>query len=288
MSRIQDILQKAERDGTLRRTQGAVAGPSGTSAAATLAPPTPIQRVPVEPAPVARHDWADAEPARSPVQLAHQLVAATAPHSLAAEQYRSLRTRIGRAGEGRAIRTLIVTSPAKGDGKSLTAANLALTMAQQFQQRVLLVDADLRQPSIHRLFGLASTPGLSDVLVGSALMNEALVTLRDHHLSVLPAGTLPSQPAELLGSVAMRQTLDRLGTQFDRIVLDMPPAVPLADVQIALSAADAVVMVVRAGVTPKPAIERALAGLDRTKVLGLVLNEYGGADSYTGYEYAAG
>lgn len=290
MSRIQDILQKAERDGTLRRTSGAVASPSVGSAAATLTPPTPIARVPIDPAPVARHDWADAEAARSvsPAQLAHQLVAATAPHSLAAEQYRSLRTRISRAAEGRAIRTLIVTSPAKGDGKSLTAANLALTMAQQFQQRVLLVDADLRQPTIHRLFGLAPTPGLSDVLMGSALMNDALVTLREHHLTVLRAGTLPTQPAELLGSVAMRQTLDRLGTQFDRIVLDMPPAVPLADVQIALSAADAVVMVVRAGVTPKPAIERALAGLDRTKVLGLVLNEYGGADAYTGYEYAAG
>src|SRR5215207_9573003 len=108
MSRIQDILQKAERDGTLRRTQG--------GAAAALAPPLAPPRRPVEPPPIARHDWAEAEASApvSPTQLAQQLVAATAPHSLAAEQYRSLRTRITRAGEGRAIRTLIVTSPVKG------------------------------------------------------------------------------------------------------------------------------------------------------------------------------
>ena len=289
MSRIQDILQKAERDGTLRRTQSSAA-PAGTSAATLPPPPVVTPRRLVETPPIARHDWADAEPSAPamPARLAPQLVAATAPHSLAAEQYRSLRTRLARAGEGRAIRTLIVTSPAKGDGKSLTAANLALTMAQQFQQRVLLVDADLRQPSIHRLFGLSPTPGLSDVLTGNALINDALVTLQDQQLSVLRAGTLPTQPAELLGSAAMRQLLDRLGTQFDRIVLDMPPAAPLADVQIALSAADALVMVVRAGVTPKPAIERALAGLEKAKVLGLVLNEYGGGDGYNGYEYVAG
>ena len=88
-------------------------------------------------------------------ELDARLAAAHAPQSLAAEQYRSLRTRVKTAENGRALRTIIVTSPNKGDGKSLTAANLALTMAQEFQQRVLLVDADLRRPSIHKLFGIA-------------------------------------------------------------------------------------------------------------------------------------
>jgi capsular exopolysaccharide synthesis family protein len=221
----------------------------------------------------------------------HRLVAALAPQSLAAEQYRSLRTRLTRSENGRAVRAIIVTSPNKGDGKTLTAANLALTMAQEFQQRVLLVDADLRRPAIHRLFGIAETPGLSDVLMGGASLEEALVTVRDHRLTVLPSGIIPMHPAELLGSAAMRRVLDMLRTRFDRILIDMPPIAPLADVTIASALADGVLMIVRAGVTPKPAIERALSGLDLSKVLGLVLNDAGQSSTayrYDGYGYVAG
>ena len=106
-------------------------------------------------------------------------------------------------------------------------------MAQEFQQRVLLLDADLRRPSIHRLFGIAETPGLSDVLMGGADVDDALVAVPDHRLTVLPAGGVPTHPAELLGSAAMRRVLDTLRTRFDRILIDMPPVAPLADVAIA-------------------------------------------------------
>jgi capsular exopolysaccharide synthesis family protein len=214
-----------------------------------------------------------------------RLAAAHAPQSLAAEQYRSLRTRVKSAENGRALRTIIITSPNKGDGKSLTAANLALTMAQEFQQRVLLVDADLRRPSIHRLFGIADTPGLTEVLLGGADVDEALVTVPDHRLTILPSGVIPTHPAELLGSAAMRRLLDTLRTRFDRILIDMPPVAPLADVAVATPLADGLLMIVRAGVTPKPAIERALSGLDVSKVLGLVLNDAG--DTAAAYGYAA-
>jgi capsular exopolysaccharide synthesis family protein len=225
------------------------------------------------------------------LDLDRRVVAGHAPQSLAAEQYRSLRTRLKSAENGRALRTIIITSPNKGDGKSLTAANLALTMAQEFQQRVLLLDADLRRPSIHRLFGIAETPGLSEVLMGGAEVEDALVTLRDHRLTILPSGIAPVHPAELLGSAAMRRLLDTLRARFDRILIDMPPVAPLADVAIASSMADAVMMIVRAGVTPKPAIERALSGLDMSKVVGLVLNDAGDAAGKYGYGadgYAAG
>jgi capsular exopolysaccharide synthesis family protein len=224
-----------------------------------------------------------------------RLVAASAPQSLAAEQYRSLRTRISRAEHGRVLRALIITSPNKGDGKSLTAANLALTMAQEFNQRVLLLDADMRRPSLHRLFGIADTPGLSDVLMGGAALEEALVTIEDHRLTVLPSGMIPSHPAELLGSLPMRRLLETLRSRFDRIIIDMPPVSPLADVAIASSMADGVLMIVRAGVTPKPAIENALSGIESSKVLGLVLNDageaagkYGYRGTYGGYRYVAG
>ena len=224
--------------------------------------------------------------------LDRHLVAALAPQSLAAEQYRSLRTRIKRAEGNRALRALVITSPNKGDGKSLTAANLAITMAQEFQQRVLLVDADLRRPTVHRLFGVPEAPGLADVLMGAAELDQALLHVPDHNLTLLPAGSVPSHPAELLGSASMRRVLDSLRTRFDRILIDMPPVAPLADLHIVAPMADAVLMIVRAGVTPKPAIERALSGLDISKVLGLVLNEAGsnGADTraYEGYGYIAG
>jgi len=224
--------------------------------------------------------------------LDHHLVAAVAPQSLAAEQYRSLRTRVTYSENGHATpRAIIVTSPSKGDGKSLTAANLALTMAQEFQQRLLLLDADLRRPSLHRLFGVSETPGLSDLLMGGATLDEALVSIRDHHLTLLPSGIIPMHPAELLGSSPMRRVLDTLRGRFDRIVIDMPPVAPLADVAVASTLVDGVLMIVRAGVTPKPAIEAALSNLDTSKVLGLVLNDAGATRpkyGYGGYGYVAG
>lgn len=289
MSRIQEILKKAEREGGVRRTRG-LGGDAGVSAgAAALAAPMPLTP-PAREVPVAVRE--EGEPAAlrraGASALDHRLVAATAPRSLAAEQYRSLRTRIRQAENGRSLRTIIVTSPGKGDGKSLTAANLSITMAQEFQPRILLLDADLRRPSIHTLFGLSETPGLADVLMGGASLEDALVHIEDHHLSILPAGLPPTHPAELLGSAAMRRALDTLRTRFDRIVIDMPPVEPLADVHILAPLTDSLLMIVRAGLTEKPAIDRALHGLDRSKVLGLVLNEAAterGGETYDGYGY---
>lgn len=294
MSRIQEILNKAERDGTTRRTRAVsdeARAPHAFPPAPRLepaAPPGPAWTPAEEPVPGARHTPRPA----AQVRLDSRLVAATASHSLAAEQFRALRTRIKKAENGRAARAIVITSPGKGDGKSLTAANLALTMAQEYQQRVLLVDGDLRRPAVHRLFGIGDGPGLTDVLAGRATFDEAVVTLTDHELSLLPAGSLPNHPAELLGSSAMRRLLDTARSRYDRVIIDMPPVAPLADLHIVAPMADGVLMIVRAGITPKPAIERALAGLDTSRVLGLVLNEAGGypgdRHTYEGYGYIAG
>jgi protein-tyrosine kinase len=294
MSRIQDILSKAERDGTTRRTRG-------LSNEGLTSPPMPLGSRPQPPAYEAgAQAWTPAATAAAiePEQtianstLDPRLVAALSPQSLAAEQYRSLRTRIKQAESGRAVRAIVITSPNKGDGKSLTAANLALTMAQEFQQRVLLIDADLRRPAVHNLFGVPAGPGLADVLMGALELNEAIVKMEHHHLSLLPAGSVPHHPAELLGSAAMRRVLDSLRNRYDRILIDMPPVAPLADLHIVAPMVDGLLMIVRAGVTPRPAIERALSGLDMSKVLGLVLNESGGnvadTSAYHDYGYVAG
>jgi capsular exopolysaccharide synthesis family protein len=161
-------------------------------------------------------------------------------------------------------------------------------MAQEYQQRVLLLDADLRRPSLHRMLGVPETPGLSDVLMGAVTLDDALISLPDYHLTMLPSGVPAGHPAELLGSAAMRRTLDTLRTRFDRVILDTPPLSPLADVHIMAAMADGLLMIVRAGMTQKPAIERALAGLDSSKVLGLVLNEAGTdgtTEAYGEYTY---
>jgi hypothetical protein len=217
MSRIQELLKKAERDGNVHRTRALSPEPDGwvsPEQAAWAADGPAVAQAVAEPPRVEMPPMAAMPPLPipdTPVPLVEgidqRLVAVHAPQSPAGEQYRSLRTRVKSAERGRAMRTIIVTSPNKGDGKTLTAANLALTMAQEFQQRVLLIDADLRRPSLHRLFGIAETPGLSDVLMGGATVDDALVAMPDHRLTVLPSGIIPMHPAELLGSAAMRASI---------------------------------------------------------------------------------
>jgi capsular exopolysaccharide synthesis family protein len=286
MSRIHEVLNKAERDGTARRIRAgagtfeALDAPSANAPAPEPVPAatTALREVPL---PTALSGAGAApfgiEPASireiTGIRLDPLLIAATAPHSFAAEEFRTLRTRIAQSDTSRTVRAIAITSAAKGDGKSVSAANLALTMAQEFQRRVVLVDGDLRHPRLHHLLGLSDGVGLADVLSGTTELDAALLSLPEHNLTVLPAGLPPSQPAELLSSTAMRRVIETLRQRFDRIVIDLPPATPLADVQILSPLVDGVVFIVRAGVTPKPAIERALAAFDRAKVLGMVLNE---------------
>jgi capsular exopolysaccharide synthesis family protein len=227
---------------------------------------------------------AEGEDARTG-ELDPLLVIAAEPASVAAEQYRLLRTHLSARDRIRRLQVVLVTSPRNGDGKTLTAANLAASMAQEFQHRVLLLEADLRRPTVGGLFDLPASDGLAGVLLGSATLESALVAVPGQHLTVLPAGDPPAQPTELIGSTAMHRTMEALRSQFDRIVVDTPP-VALADTRLLGSFADGILMVVRAGVTPRDAVERSLAAFDRDKVLGLVLNEVEGpVDTYE-YAYA--
>jgi capsular exopolysaccharide synthesis family protein len=288
MSRIQNILEKAEREGAALRTsrlappavtvtmpidvpsQGSAPEPAIIAPAAAVA--TPGTAAPTVPSADAVENLI--------VRLNPLLVAGRAPKSLAAEQYRSLRTRLALAEGAAALRTVLITSPQKGEGKSVTAANLALTMAQELQRRVVIVEADLRKPSLQHLFGLPPGVGLADYLSGAAELKDAMRFLPEHNHTVIPAGSTPMNPAELLGSTAMRRMLDHLRTRFDRVILDTPPVLPLADVAILAPLVDGALMVVRAGVTPKPAIENALRSFDSSRLLGVVLNESGMEDDY--------
>ena len=181
------------------------------------------------------------------------------------------------------MRVILITSPGNDEGKTVTAVNLTLTMAQEFQRRVLVIDTDLRRPGVHELLGLPPGPGLVDVLTGSATLEEALVELPEYHLTVLRAGGTYDRPAEMLGSAPMRRLVDTLRTHFDRIVVDSAPAI-VADPGAVAALADGLVLVVRAGTTTKPAITRAIQTLGATKLLGLVFNA---SDSAQQTQYAA-
>ncbi len=275
MSRIQHILEKAERDGYARRVRGLDSLASSGAVVSSAPGYTAGEGGDADEGDALSLAVQILTPARlvAGAHLDPSLITATTTNLVAAEQYRALRTRVLQADAAGPVRILLVTSPGQGEGKTVTAANLGLAMAQEQKRRICLVDADLRHPRLRRLFGLPDGPGLCNVLEGRASLSDALVALEEHRLTILPAGDVPSHPAELLGTAAMRRTLDTLGTHFDRVILDAPAVGPLADVGILTPLVDALLLVVRAGVTPKPAIHDAIAQLDRSKLLGLILNE---------------
>jgi capsular exopolysaccharide synthesis family protein len=280
MSRIHSAVAKAEREGRLTWTRGdersARASTAATAGPVTL-PPPPAAFSPDPPA------WDP--PASARTTLSPLFVAASEPDSPAAEQYRLLRTRLELRDHGRHAHFVLVTSPGPGDGKTVTSANLALTMAQEFQHRVALVEADMRRPALAELFGLRAEPGLVDVLVGAATLEEAIVAVPDHNLFVLPAGRAAGRSTELLASSMMSRVAEALRARFDRIVIDTPP-VTLADTHVLTRLADGVLFVVRSGVTLQPALEHALAGVNRDRVMGIVLNDVEPNGQEYAYAYA--
>jgi non-specific protein-tyrosine kinase len=285
MSRIQRAVAKAEREGLLAWTERETAARRG-----------PLHEAPPA-AQVSRSDepdWqADAAPAHETTGAVNALsplfVAATHPTSAAAEQYRLLRTRLEGRERGRRTQLMLVTSPGPGDGKTTTSANLALTMAQDFNHNVVLVEADMRRPTLATLCGVGRDRGLVDVLMGGAALEDVLVQLPEQNLFVLPAGPMTNRATELLGSSMMSRLVDTLRSRFSRIVVDSPP-VTLADTHVLARMADGILIVVRAGVTSRPALEHALEGVERERIAGLVLNDVDlSVGAYPGaYAWAAG
>jgi capsular exopolysaccharide synthesis family protein len=220
--------------------------------------------------------------------------------SIGIEAFRNLRTSLIWSDGGEALKTLVVTSAAPGEGKTLTAANLAVTLAYD-GLRVLLVDCDIRRPRVHGLFRMPRSPGLMELLTASRHPTGDPVSAPDAiretsiaGLSVLTCGALPSNAANLLSSTRMRVLLGELREQFDIIVLDTPPVLATADAGIVASLTDGVLLVVRAGTTDRNAAQRAYQQLANVgaRVVGTVLNDPGGqvakeGDYYYPYDYAA-
>ena len=201
------------------------------------------------------------------------LVSLTAPASFAAEQYQGLRLTLERLARSRGASVIAITSPAAGDGKTVTAINLAGALARGSEARVLLIDADLRRPTVARQLAIDADTGLADALSNEAIALDALVMrLPDHNLSVLPAGSPRGGVHQLLRSPRLEEFLTQARQRFDYIVIDTPPLLPVFDSALLAKSVDAVLMVVSANQTPRKLLGEALNLLDPAKVLGIVFN----------------
>ncbi len=212
------------------------------------------------------------------------LVTLTQPRSAAAEAYRTLRTSLEFSSLDRPLRTLVVTSSSPDEGKSTTVANLALALAQA-GRRTVVVDADLRRPSLHSLFGLPNVAGLTSMMLDEAAAQPPYQAGPVAGLRVLTSGPLPPNPAELLASRRLDDVLARLTQDADIVLFDAPPLTAVSDAAVLAARVDGVILVVQAEKTRREAVQRAKKTLERVNahLVGAVLTEVKGDKGLTYY-----
>ncbi len=192
--------------------------------------------------------------------------------SVAAEKFRRLKTLLENDEAG-SPQVIVVTSATPREGKSLVALNLALAFASDQKGETLLVDADLRRPTVDHWLIPAPSLGLSEVLTGKVDLEHAVIRLKDVSLCVLPGGHPPQDPVDLLSSEYFRTLAAALRGQYRRVIVDTPPIVPFTDADVVGRLADGLVLVVRSGQTPKPLYQQAVSMVTSTRILGVVLND---------------
>ncbi|ASF40748.1 capsular biosynthesis protein [Halobacillus halophilus] len=214
------------------------------------------------------------------------IIANDNPKSPIAEQYRTIRTNLQFASVDKELETMIVTSAGPSEGKSLTTANVAVVFAQQ-GKKVLLVDADLRKPTVHYTFRADNTSGLSNYLVRNRSLKELAKESRVENLDLLPSGPIPPNPSELLGSTMMEKLIEEAKEHYDMIIFDTPPVLAVADSQVLSKFVDGALLVVRSKQTEQEAAGKAKEQLEqsRANILGVVLNDMDAKDSNYYYYY---
>jgi len=213
------------------------------------------------------------------------LIAITEPRSPECEQFRALRTRLLQAGEREQKRAFVITSAGMGEGKTLTALNLAWLLAQTDGATALVIDADLRRPCAAEYLGLETEFGLSEVLTGETKLTQAILKLKPSGLHLLPGGAAREDVAELLSGPRFGRLLDEARKLFDYIIIDAPPLGVFTDANLLISRADAAILVVRASVTRYAVVDRLLEQLPRERMLGVVLNRAETKPEDTSYYY---
>lgn len=213
------------------------------------------------------------ETAGNPNAVDRRVVTLTAPASVAAEQYRTLYYRLERMREVKQMKVIAFTSAMPGEGKTVTAVNLALAAARANpDRRILLIDADLRRSQVAQVLGIRGKQGLAELLAGECEVRDVVRRFNATKLAVIPAGTTPEEPTQVLAGSRMKQFLKAVRDNFDEVYIDLPPTLPFADATILGHQSDGVLMVVRANVTPTKAINQAVEQLGGAPILGCVLN----------------
>ena len=201
-----------------------------------------------------------------------RLVVEQKPKSLESEAYKTLRTDIQYSSFNKELRTMLITSSEKEEGKSTISGNLALSFAQN-DKKIILVDCDLRRPSIHKKFEISNLIGLSEVLIGKTSFEETVQKYNDN-LDILSSGKIPPNPSEMLSSNAMTNLIEKLKEKYDIVILDSAPLQAVTDAQILATKVDGTILVVRAERTKKESVIEAKNRLDKVgaNIIGTVLN----------------
>lgn len=272
MSRVHDALKRAETT-----VSPGPASPAERNRTARVTPPVPAQelpgllerihKVPFTPSPDA------------------SLLDATRPSEAPAEEFRSLRTRLNHLQSLQPIHTLVVTSASPAEGKSFTAANLAIAQAQLEGNLTLLADFDFRRPVVHTLFQVPRSPGITDYLQGKATLEEIIKRVEGTNLCIMPAGEAVLNPLELLNLGDVKSMLDRLPTIFNWVILDTPPLLFAADANLLSTLCHGLVLVVRIGNTTIDSVTRAIGSLCQNNILGIVVNGANKSELYSKYTY---
>ena len=203
------------------------------------------------------------------------LVSLLAPASLAAEQFRKLRVNLANIHLSEPPQTILITSAKEAEGKTIIAANLAITIAQEINARALLVETDLRSPTLSQWFGIPETKGLADYLSDGVELASIIKRTSVDKLSLIPGGSIKENPVELIGSKKMKGLIQELKSHYpDRyIIFDSSPLLATSEPNVMIKWVDAVLLIVKAGSTPREEIQQSVGHLKRDKVIGVVLND---------------
>ncbi len=276
MSRVHDALRKVQPAGAVPSPEPPPEPPPTAAVASRVeerpAPALPdllarVQAVPFNPSP----DASLLDPAR--------------PGEAPAEEFRSLRTRLNHIQSLQPVHSLVITSPSPAEGKSFTAANLALAEAQLEHNYTLLADFDFRRPVVHTLFQLSRSPGITDYLQGKATLDQIIRRLEGTNLFVMTAGEAVLNPLELLNLPAAKSMIENLPEYFNWVIIDTPPLLFAADANLLSTMAHGLLLVVRIGSTTIDSVTRAMGSLCQNNILGIVVNAAQKSELYSKYTY---
>ncbi len=272
MSRVHDALRRAEQPGELTPSTPAAPAPTAKAVVSSVRPSLQglldeIQQIPFRPSAEAH------------------LVNALQPHEAPTEEFRTLRTRLNHLQNLQPIHNVVVTSPSPAEGKSFTAANLALSESYLEGNPTLLADFDFRRPIIHNLFQVDRSPGITDFLLGKASLAEIIKKVEGTNLYIAPAGSAVLNPLELLNLKEVKTLLDSLPSVFNWVVLDSPPLLFAADANLLSTMCHGTLLVVRIGATTIDSVTRAMQSLCENNVIGIVVNGARRGELYSKYTY---